>query len=107
MSSRIRSAMLATAAAAATALALVMASAGSHDPSHSAHAQAAAVTQPGKLRTYYIAADEVTWDYAPQGRNLVSGQPFTDDENVFVGRGPQRIGSAYKKALYREYTDSS
>jgi manganese oxidase len=107
MSSRIRSVMLATAAAAATALTLVMASGGTHDPGHSAHAQATAVAKPGKLRTYYIAADEVTWDYAPQGRSLVSGQPFTDDENVFVERGPQRIGSAYKKALYREYTDGS
>jgi FtsP/CotA-like multicopper oxidase with cupredoxin domain len=107
MSSRIGSAAPATVAAAVTALALAMASAGTHDPGHSAHAQAAALTKPGKLRTYYIAADEVRWDYAPQGHNLVTGRPFTDDENVFVGRGAQRIGSAYKKALYREYTDGT
>jgi FtsP/CotA-like multicopper oxidase with cupredoxin domain len=89
------------------ALLLAFASTGAHDTGHAAHAQAQATARPGKVRTYYIAADEVRWDYAPQGRNLVTGQPFTDDENVFVGRGPNRIGSVYKKALYREYTDGS
>ncbi len=61
----------------------------------------------GKLRTYYIAADEVDWDYAPQRRNLITGEPFGDTENVFVQPGPDRIGSVYKKAVYREYTDGS
>jgi FtsP/CotA-like multicopper oxidase with cupredoxin domain len=107
MSHRITTAALAAAGAAVMALALAFAFAGAHDAGHLAHAQAAAPATPGKVRTYYIAADEVRWDYAPQGRNLISGQPFTDDENVFVGRGPHRIGSVYKKALYREYTDGS
>src|SRR6185503_18098571 len=60
-----------------------------------------------QTRTYYIAADEVVWDYAPQGKNMITGQPFGDDENVFVGQGTHRIGSKYKKALYREYTDAT
>jgi hephaestin len=60
-----------------------------------------------QTRTYYIAADEVDWNYAPQGKNMITGQPFTDDENVFVQNGPDRIGSTYRKALYREYTDAS
>jgi hephaestin len=60
-----------------------------------------------QTRTYYIAADEVDWNYAPQGKNMITGQPFTDDENVFVKNGPDRIGSTYTKALYREYTDST
>jgi len=107
MSSRITSAVLCAAGVAFTALALIMASAATHDPGHAAEAQATAVTKPGKLRTYYIAADEVRWDYAPQRRNLITGQPFTEDENVFVGRGPQRVGSEYQKALYREYTDET
>jgi FtsP/CotA-like multicopper oxidase with cupredoxin domain len=106
MSNRVTSTALAAAGAAVMALVLAFASTGAHDNGHEAHAQAA-VTKPGKVRTYYIAADEVKWDYAPQGRNMITGQPFTDDENVFVGRGPHRIGSAYKKALYREYTDGS
>src|SRR4051794_36931644 len=69
-----------------------------------ARAQAGPTTA---IRTYYIAADEVNWDYAPTGRNQITGKPFTDDENVFVGNGPNRIGSKYKKALYRQYTDAT
>jgi FtsP/CotA-like multicopper oxidase with cupredoxin domain len=61
----------------------------------------------GTVRTYFIAADEIDWDYAPQGRNLITGEPFGETENVFVRRGPDRIGSVYKKAVYREYTDAS
>src|SRR5437773_2024555 len=60
-----------------------------------------------QTRTYYIAADEVDWDYAPQGKDMISGEPFTDEENVFVANGDDRIGSTYRKALYREYTDAS
>lgn len=58
-------------------------------------------------RTYYIAADEVEWDYAPSGRNMISGLPFGEIENVVVKNGPDRIGRVYLKALYREYTDST
>jgi len=61
----------------------------------------------GKVRTYYIAADEIDWDYAPQRRNLITGEPFGDTESVFVKPGPDRIGSVYKKAVYREYKDGS
>ena len=63
--------------------------------------------QPGRTRTYYLAADEVRWDYAPLGRNNITGQPFGAAENVFVQQGPDRIGKVYVKALYREYTDAS
>ncbi len=56
-------------------------------------------------RTYYIAADEVAWDYAPSGMDLVAGQPFSEDAKFWVESGPQRIGRVYKKAVYREYTD--
>src|SRR5829696_7503669 len=60
-----------------------------------------------KTRTYYIAADPLDWDYAPKGIDEISGKPFNDDENVFVGQGKHRIGKTYRKALYREYTDDS
>src|SRR5215212_665725 len=59
----------------------------------------------GKTRTYYIAADPVDWDYAPRGVSEISGKPFNEDEDVFVGQGKHRIGKIYRKALYREYTD--
>jgi len=61
----------------------------------------------GKTRTYYIAADEVEWDYAPLGINQMKGQEFNEDENVFVENSSDRIGSTYIKALYREYTDDT
>lgn len=60
-------------------------------------------------RTYYIAADLVTWDYAPSGINKVAGQPFTAEESLFAEQDADRtrIGRQYIKALYREYTDAS
>src|SRR4051812_23155683 len=67
--------------------------------SHSASAAA--------VRKYYIAADQVRWNYAPSGKNLITGQPFSADDAVYVQNGPDRIGSIYLKSLYREYTDGS
>ena len=58
-------------------------------------------------RTYYIAAKEVDWDYAPTGENRIKGQPFDDDARVFVEPSATRIGRVYRKAIYREYTDDS
>ncbi|MDQ6886888.1 MAG: multicopper oxidase domain-containing protein [Gemmatimonadota bacterium] len=62
---------------------------------------------PGQTRVYYIAADEVTWDYTPSGRNQITGKPFTPFQAMFTTRGPTQLGSKSKKALYREYTDAS
>jgi len=70
----------------------------------------AQATQPDsapKVRTYYVAADEVEWDYAPGGVNKMMGMKFDGYSRVFVERGPHRIGSVYRKALYREYTDET
>lgn len=62
---------------------------------------------PAENRAYFIAAEEVDWDYAPSGKNLVTGEPFDAAANVFVQSGPDRIGKVYRKALYREYTDAT
>jgi len=64
-------------------------------------------TPVGKTRTYYIAADEVTWDYAPDGINRISGKPFGEAESYWVASGPHRMGKTLKKALYHEYTDAT
>lgn len=64
-------------------------------------------TSTGKIHTYFLAADEVVWDYAPSGLNKMTGMPFEGYANVFVERGPHRIGKVYRKAIYREYTDAS
>jgi len=60
-----------------------------------------------RTRTYFVAADEVLWDYAPSGRDGLTGQPFDATANVFVERRPNRIGKVYRKAIYREYTDAT
>jgi manganese oxidase len=64
-------------------------------------------TQAAKVRMYYIAADEVDWDYAPGGVNKMMGMKFEGFATVFTERGPHRIGTVYRKALYREYTDDT
>ncbi len=52
-------------------------------------------------REYWIAADEVVWDYAPSfPTNLMSGEDFTADQLVFVEDG---IGRQYLKSVYLEY----
>ncbi len=58
-------------------------------------------------RTYYVAAEEVEWDYAPEGQELMMGHPFTEDQNVFVEPSDSRIGSIYHKVRYTAYTDDS
>jgi FtsP/CotA-like multicopper oxidase with cupredoxin domain len=52
-----------------------------------------------KVHTYYIAAEELVWNYAPRGRNL-TGTPGAELE----GRADLM---SFHKAVYREYTDAS
>jgi manganese oxidase len=60
----------------------------------------------GRTRTYFIAADTVTWDYVPGARDEVAGTPYAD--TAFFGNAkPRPVSTAYRKVLYREYTDSS
>ncbi|XP_073673584.1 ferroxidase HEPHL1-like [Garra rufa] len=58
-------------------------------------------------RTYYIGIQEEDWNYAPTGRNLINNRSIEQDEfaSVYLSKGLTRIGSIYKKALYRQYTD--
>ena len=76
-------------------------------PGHHDHGAELAAASAGQVRTYYIAADQVLWDYAPDGTNDITGKPFTPDEQVFTLNGPNRIGHRYWKSLYRGYTDAT
>jgi FtsP/CotA-like multicopper oxidase with cupredoxin domain len=66
------------------------------------------------VREYWIAADQVEWDYAPSfPLNLITGKPFTDEQLVFVGPGSvddnskgNLIGRIYRKSIFREYTQN-
>lgn len=60
---------------------------------------------PPTTRTYYVAADPVDWDYAPGGNQL--GPKFHHHSQRWIATGPDRIGSTYRKSLYREYTDET
>ncbi len=94
----------------ATAAGLLFAGGSTQAATHAAHvnpaANVSAVAQ-GRERTYYIAADEVLWDYAPDDKNNITGKPFTLEEEVFTKQGSNRIGHKYWKSLYRGYTDAS
>lgn len=54
-------------------------------------------------RVYWIAADEVQWDYAPSFPiDPMTGNEFTDEQRIFIEQG---IGRRYLKSVYREYTE--
>ncbi|XP_055977363.1 ceruloplasmin-like [Sorex fumeus] len=64
----------------------------------------------GKVRQYYIAAEEIVWNYAPSGTDAFTHQNLTEPgsaSEVFFEQGAMRIGGSYKKLVYREYTDGS
>jgi hephaestin len=60
----------------------------------------------GTVRTYYIAADVVDWDYMPGGADGIAGITRTDTA-YFVTAGARPVSSAYRKTVYREYTDDT
>jgi len=65
----------------------------------------------GQTRTYYLAADDITWDYVPGGVDGISGEPFKSIG--YFSRGPnakpvtKSVSTQYVKTVYREYTDST
>jgi len=60
-----------------------------------------------RVRTYYVAAEETEWDYAPLGIDIMTGQPFEGTSAAYTQPGPNHIGHIYRKAIYREYTDGT
>lgn len=73
-------------------------------PSHIAAAQSG---YSGRTRVYFIAADELTWDYVPAATDAIAGRAFQGIQMMWTARTPTQIGTKYKKALFREYTDST
>ena len=59
----------------------------------------------GTVRTYYIAAETIIWDYTPSGINQAYNRPFNEEEMNFFSEGENKLGTKLKKAQYREYTD--
>ncbi|XP_050960288.1 ferroxidase HEPHL1-like [Labeo rohita] len=59
---------------------------------------------------YYIAAEEVEWNYAPDRTWELEKHKTTLDESpgsIYLERSQNRIGAKYKKVVFREYTDES
>lgn len=54
--------------------------------------------QDGTTRNYYVAAEEVEWEYAPTGQNLVHGGAIPSPWNNFT---------RWHKTRYIEYTDET
>lgn len=50
-------------------------------------------------RTYYIAADEIVWNYAPTGTDVLTGAPLKP--------APLQLGYTYRKVVYHGYTDAT
>jgi FtsP/CotA-like multicopper oxidase with cupredoxin domain len=73
---------------------------------HHASPAADGATTP-RTRTYFVGADVVTWNYAPDGRNDITGRPFDAVADTWVKRGRGRIGSRYLKCVYRGYADAT
>ncbi|XP_074055983.1 hephaestin [Macrotis lagotis] len=63
----------------------------------------------GVTRVYYVGIQEVTWNYLPKERNIITGKSVEDDNVTagFLEPGKDRIGSIYHKTVYKEYSDSS
>ncbi|GIJ85942.1 hypothetical protein Asppvi_004813 [Aspergillus pseudoviridinutans] len=64
----------------------------------------------GTVRRYYVAAEVVTWDYAPTGWDNWLGVPFNESFRAqtygYIASNTS-IGTRYDKALYRGYTDET
>jgi FtsP/CotA-like multicopper oxidase with cupredoxin domain len=60
----------------------------------------AAQPAAARERTYFIAADEVLWNYAPSGRDLIAG-------HTLPAPNPGQLGYVYHKLEYRGYTDAT
>lgn len=92
---------------AAFVLALVATSAAADHHPAPTPASGAPPAGPGVVREYFIASDPVVWDYAPSGRNLIRGEPWSAAESTIMTPGRSTIGRVYRKAIYREYTDAT
>nr|XP_009935583.1 PREDICTED: hephaestin [Opisthocomus hoazin] len=63
----------------------------------------------GVTRVYYLGIREVDWNYAPTGKNVLANQSIAHNlkASAFLQPGKDRVGSTYKKSVYKQYTDST
>uniref|UniRef100_A0AAX7SNV9 ferroxidase n=1 Tax=Astatotilapia calliptera TaxID=8154 RepID=A0AAX7SNV9_ASTCA len=61
------------------------------------------LTRVEKEWKYYIAAEEIFWDYAPTKQDHID----EDFKRQYLSQSPTRIGGKYKKAVYTQYKDET
>ncbi|XP_062039480.1 hephaestin isoform X5 [Lepus europaeus] len=63
----------------------------------------------GATRVYYLGIQDVQWNYAPEGRNVITNESLESDTvaSSFLKSDKNRIGRSYKKTVYKEYKDDS
>ncbi|XP_052768195.1 ferroxidase HEPHL1-like [Mya arenaria] len=62
----------------------------------------------GITRRYFIAAVEVDWDYAPVKIHPLTGESLLNPNSssyLYIRGGPNFVGTIYRKAIYRKFTD--
>ncbi|XP_053467469.1 ferroxidase HEPHL1-like [Ictalurus furcatus] len=68
------------------------------------------VSPEGHVRRFYIAAEEILWDYAPSGKNLLTDKPLNEtdsDSEEFFSTDDGRLGGKYWKVRYIGYHDDT
>ncbi|KAG7317660.1 hypothetical protein KOW79_018695 [Hemibagrus wyckioides] len=65
--------------------------------------------QPGHVRRYFIAAEEILWNYAPSGKNLLTGTQLDEDSDSkeFFSTDDGKLGGKYWKVRYTGYRDDT
>jgi len=66
-------------------------------------------TYSGKVRKFYITAEQVTWDYVPSGWDNWLGVPISASPRAYLAgyTVPGSLGTKWQKAVYRGYTDAT
>ncbi len=60
----------------------------------------------GEVRQYFIAADEIAWNYAPAG-NALAQMLCGGNDSTWLVRGTAGQPPIFRKAVFREYTDDT
>ncbi len=64
----------------------------------------------GQVRTYYIASNEIVWNYTPAGTNEITGEPFGDGnatELQYTTHNASYLGTSFLKCVYQQYPNAS
>jgi len=64
-------------------------------------------TSNGVVRTYYVQAEDVLWNYAPKGYVGCTQKDYAPRSARYLNKTAESIGNVYWKSMYREYTDAT